>query len=234
LWGYVYGNIWQTNAYLLDDRNAKRPAFNWLISYMNSPFRPKPVSPVNVTGTPRNPLLIWHPYDTTATSYRVQLSPSSAFTSFILDTVVTDTLLQIDSLSASLRLYWRVSATSSTGTGEYSNAVSFVTGTQIVSVSQSDTHPVQYALFQNYPNPFNPSTVISYVIPKAAYVHLAVYNVLGQQVATLVDEELRANNYQFTWTPSRLSSGIYFYRILVRPQDNIAVFTDVKKLLLMK
>ena len=228
LWGYVYGNIWQTNAYLLNERNAKRPVFTWLISYMNSPYRPKPISPVNVTGTPMNPLLVWHPNDTSATSYRVQLSSTSTFTSMILDTVVTDTLLQIDSLAAKLRVYWRVSASNSIGTSEYSIAVGFVTGTQIVSVLQTDAQPAQFVLLQNYPNPFNPTTTIAYAIPSTSYVSLKVYNILGVEVATLFDGIHHSGQYKATFDATRLATGVYFYRL------SAGNFVETKKLMLLK
>jgi hypothetical protein len=234
LWGYVYGNIWQTYGYLLNERNAKRPAFNWLVSYVNSPYRPKLVSPVSIGGVARNPLLVWHPNDTSATSYRVQLSPTTSFASCILDTVVTDTLLQVDSLAANLRVYWRVSASNNLGTSEYSPSAYFVTGTQIVSVSQSDVQPAQFALFQNYPNPFNPSTTISYALPKTAYVQIGIYDVLGRQVELLVDGVQPASIYHILWTPSQLSSGMYFCRIQTRADDNSTEFTAMRKLLLMK
>jgi endo-1,4-beta-xylanase len=234
LWGYVYGSIWQTNAYLLNDRNAKRPAFTWLISSMNSPYRPKPVSPVNVTGTPRNPLLVWHPNDTIATTYRVQLSETSAFATCLLDTVVADTLLKIDSLAANLRVYWRVCALNNAGSSEYSIAVGFVTGEQLVSVPQSDAQPAQYTLFQNYPNPFNPTTTISYDIPNTAYVTLDIYDVLGRVVAHLVNSVQVAKRYSVQWNPSHLGSGVYFCRIQAARMDGSIDYNSVKKLIYMK
>jgi len=71
----------------------------------------------------------------------------------------------------------------------------------------------KYELSQNYPNPFNPETRISYEIAKAGHVKLAVYNVLGQKVADLVDEHKVANTYRVTFDASNLTSGVYFYRL---------------------
>ncbi len=89
-----------------------------------------------------------------------------------------------------------------------------------VSVEDDETAnvPRVYDLFQNYPNPFNPSTLINYQIPNADYVTLIVYDVLGNKVATLVDEEKSAGSYEVKFSAiggdaSALSSGIYFYRI---------------------
>lgn len=90
------------------------------------------------------------------------------------------------------------------------------------------TVPNFYALGQNYPNPFNPSTKIQYAIPKAGSVQLVVYDILGQQVATLVNEYKTAGIYTVDFNASSLSSGIYFYKI------KSGSFTDTKKMLLVK
>jgi hypothetical protein len=88
--------------------------------------------------------------------------------------------------------------------------------------------PMKFTLGQNYPNPFNPSTKIEYTIPTASSVTLQIYNLLGQVVATLVDERQEANSYVKEFDASRLSSGIYFYQI------NAGNFNATKKMILMK
>jgi len=95
-------------------------------------------------------------------------------------------------------------------------------------VKEVDGLPVTYKLDQNYPNPFNPSTVINFTIPKAGNVTLKVYNTLGQEVATLVNEYKNASNYQVTFNANNLSSGIYFYTI------NAGDFSLTKKMMLIK
>ncbi len=72
---------------------------------------------------------------------------------------------------------------------------------------------VSYALGQNYPNPFNPSTVISYSVPEAGMVKLAVFNTLGEEIATLVNGQKDAGNYEVTFDAKQLPSGAYFYRL---------------------
>ena len=91
-----------------------------------------------------------------------------------------------------------------------------------------DLTPYAYQLEQNYPNPFNPSTVIKYSIPEAGFVTLKVFNLLGQEVATLVNNEQATGVYQATFDASQLSSGIYFYSLETKN------FTSTKKMLLMK
>lgn len=88
--------------------------------------------------------------------------------------------------------------------------------------------PREYSLEQNYPNPFNPSTKISYTIPEAGFVKLSVYNLLGEEVASLVKGYQEAEKYEVNFDASGLSSGIYVYKI------ELAGFTASRKLVLMK
>ncbi|MBI4548545.1 MAG: T9SS type A sorting domain-containing protein [Ignavibacteriae bacterium] len=88
--------------------------------------------------------------------------------------------------------------------------------------------PSHFALEQNYPNPFNPSTIIRYQLPVTGYVTLKVYNVLGQEVATLVNEVKQPGRYSVEWNGSGHPSGVYLYRLHVRK------FSETKKLLLVK
>jgi hypothetical protein len=73
--------------------------------------------------------------------------------------------------------------------------------------------PVQYTLEQNYPNPFNPSTTIQFALPQQHEVRLTVYNMLGQEVATLVNGVMEAGVHTMKFDASRLASGVYLYRI---------------------
>ena len=88
--------------------------------------------------------------------------------------------------------------------------------------------PATYKLEQNYPNPFNPTTMINYSVAKAGFVKIKVYDVLGREVATLVNENKPVGNYSIQFNASKLVSGIYFYRI---DTDN---FVQTKKMILMK
>ncbi len=88
--------------------------------------------------------------------------------------------------------------------------------------------PSQFRLYQNYPNPFNPSTVITFDMPKDGFVSLKVYNAIGQEVASLIDGNIKAGVYQKVFNASSLPSGIYFYKLVT---DN---FSDVRKMSLIK
>jgi hypothetical protein len=88
--------------------------------------------------------------------------------------------------------------------------------------------PSLFRLYQNYPNPFNPSTVISFDMPKDGFASLKIYNSIGQEVATLIDGNIKAGVYNKAFNASNLPSGIYFYKLVT---DN---FSDVKKMSLIK
>ena len=92
----------------------------------------------------------------------------------------------------------------------------------------SQNQPKQYALYSNYPNPFNPSTVISYAIPADGFVTLKVYDLLGREVASLVNEKKEQGIYSVNFDASSLSTGVYLYKLQVNN------FTSVKKMILIK
>jgi hypothetical protein len=88
--------------------------------------------------------------------------------------------------------------------------------------------PVKYELLQNYPNPFNPSTNIEFSIPKSQFVTLIIYNLLGQEVITLVSDKLDAGSYTYSWDAGQLASGIYLYKL------QAGSFQKILKLVLIK
>ncbi|MBI4430060.1 MAG: T9SS type A sorting domain-containing protein [Ignavibacteriales bacterium] len=92
--------------------------------------------------------------------------------------------------------------------------------------------PTEFSLSQNFPNPFNPNTVIRYQIPSLSAVRLKIFDVLGREVATLVNEEQPAGVYQAEWD-ARVSSGVYFYR-LEAIGKGVVMFVETKKMVLKR
>jgi hypothetical protein len=108
--------------------------------------------------------------------------------------------------------------------------ITFVDYTIPTSVNDSRTGqiPEKFILEQNYPNPFNPTTQINYSVPQSSYVGLKVYNLLGQEVKSLVEGFRQRGNYTVTFDSRGLSSGVYLYRITA------GSFMDTKKTMLLK
>lgn len=101
--------------------------------------------------------------------------------------------------------------------------------TVLTSIQQTSTQtPDAYKLSQNYPNPFNPSTSINFDIVDKGFVSLKVYDMLGREVANLVNKELKSGSYTYNFNASRLNSGIYFYKL------QTGNFVETKKMILVK
>jgi len=103
-----------------------------------------------------------------------------------------------------------------------------VSNTEITSLGENNTNPVDFKLNQNYPNPFNPSTTISYTLTSESFVTVKVINMLGEEVATLVNDFNQAGEHKVNFNATGLTSGIYFYII------KAGEFSDVKKMTILK
>ncbi|GEM_PF-2802038 len=123
------------------------------------------------------------------------------------------------------------------GTGGTSIYIAFARATGTIDntlvgtttgITEKNLVPSAYALSQNYPNPFNPSTNFSYQVGKLSFVSVKIYDVLGREVATLVNESKQAGTYPATWNATGFGSGIYFCKM------QSGSFTDTKKILLVK
>jgi hypothetical protein len=97
-----------------------------------------------------------------------------------------------------------------------------------VNTGKTISTVTSYSVSQNYPNPFNPSTTIRYQIPKPGLVTLKVYDILGREVATLVNENKGEGSYEFAFNASKFASGVYIYQL--RVNDYVAS----KKMILLK
>jgi len=106
-----------------------------------------------------------------------------------------------NNLSRSNTFYYRLKQVDTDGDFEYS---------EIIEV---ELIPLQFTLFQNYPNPFNPETIIKFTMPKKSFVSLKVFDILGAEVATLINEEKPAGTFEVKFSEAKLASGIYIYRL---------------------
>ena len=109
-----------------------------------------------------------------------------------------------------------------------SGTVLHTTNGGVSSVDDETTQPTEFILEQNYPNPFNPRTVISYQLPVCSEITLKVYDVLGNEIATLVNEEKPGGRYEVEFNASALPSGVYFYQL------KASNYIETKKMLLLK
>lgn len=107
---------------------------------------------------------------------------------------------------------------------------SFLVSGNISTKSEENPRPQSYSLSQNYPNPFNPETAIEYELPKASFVRMELFDMIGRNVATLVNEIQRAGRYRVSVVATRyaLASGVYFYRL------SADAFISTKKMMLLK
>ena len=121
-------------------------------------------------------------------------------------------------------LEYRLKQIDYNGSHQYSN-----------EVSVEIFNPLEFKLYQNYPNPFNPNTTIKYSVPQSAQVQIKVFDVLGKELKTLVSGKKSAGNYELAWNASDLPSGVYFYQLIVTPDDGqTGGFFETKKMILMK
>jgi type IX secretion system substrate protein len=141
------------------------------------------------------------------------VDPSVIPHSVSIDSIYEDTQVYGD-----IHDYTRIDISDNTGLGLYQPG--FVSGeidirmpTGINDGPGSLSLPTEFALEQNYPNPFNPTTVISFALPTASQVHLEVFNILGQNVKTLIDQPMSAGWHEVDFEGGELPSGIYFYRL---------------------
>lgn len=120
------------------------------------------------------------------------------------------------------------------GTAVFSGYSAFGKGLLSSIKSNSEIIPGEFALYQNYPNPFNPSTTIRYGLPSPSRVSLKIYNILGQQIAEIIQKEQSEGSYEVLWIAD-VASGLYFYRLdAVSMTDPNKKYSQLKKMVLLR
>lgn len=187
---------------------------------------PQNLSVSNVSDVSAN--ISWHsPLNNDITSYRIYYGSGIDDYQFIdfID-VGSDTNFVVDGLNPSTN--YSVSVTNIDSDGNESWFSTIESFSTLVSSANDNELKYEFTLSQNYPNPFNPSSSINYGIAKRSLVELIVYDILGREISTLVDEVKQPGFYKVTFDGSSLSSGVYFYQLIAND------FIDTKKMVLIK
>jgi hypothetical protein len=170
------------------------------------PFPPTIISPVAATNVPVAPTFVWTKGVGTSFTARIIDGATSAT---VFDTTVTETTFVSSRWLAANKIYrWKVMAQNAYGGSDWSAEGSFRTA--LTLVERDGPIPTTYDLTQNYPNPFNPVTQIRFALPEYGHAQLRVYDILGRNVAVLVNEELSPGTYTATFDGDQLPSGTYF------------------------
>lgn len=165
--------------------------------------------------------------------HTLELSDDSLFSSISFNSgELNDTLFSLNELSSG-DYFWRVKSKTSDSTFRYSEQVFSFTISPSTFV-ENNYNPSDFILMNNYPNPFNPSTKISFSIPYKATVKLAVYNILGMEVAVIIDEQMSSGMYSLDFNADALPSGMYIYKLSAESVGGAGNFIQTKKMMLVK
>ncbi|MCX6149510.1 MAG: fibronectin type III domain-containing protein [Ignavibacteriales bacterium] len=178
-------------------------------------------SPNHGVGIPTtSPMLSWVIPTQTSTqlNYEIQYSKQQDMSDAITVNGIKSPSQIVSDLSANQEYYWRVRSVNDKGEASaYSEAGKFVVSS-VTAVEDKEVIPTKFNLSQNYPNPFNPATTIRFALPEASPVIVKIFNILGKEVKTLVNENMQAGNHLVVWngddeSGKTLPSGTYIYRI---------------------
>jgi hypothetical protein len=197
------------------------------------PEVPQPLEPTNgINEVPINLDFAWSSA-LYSNSYTLEIATDEEFTNVIyLGTEIIDTTQRVENLVFSQIYYWRILAENGNGVSQYSDVWNF--STTVTGIDNIVELPKEFALNQNFPNPFNPTTIIGYTIPQMGEifseqnVKLTIYDVLGKEVKTLVNEFKSAGKYEITFDASNLTSGVYYYQL------KVGEFIETRKMSLLK
>jgi hypothetical protein len=182
----------------------------------------------SVIGVPNSDVrFIWRHAQPSVDRYWFELAMDPQFSLTSIDSTLTDSTKLVETLLDGTRYYWRVRAGNADGWGPFSMARTFHVGPLDVRLLDAGV-PTTFALEQNYPNPFNPATGIRFQLPGASHVRLSVYDLLGREVAVLVDDRVGPGRYQVSFDGAGLSSGVYIYRLVA------GSFIESRRMLLTK
>jgi len=217
---------WRVNSTNAGGTSNFSNAFSFTTGFPNPPVLSYPVSLGNI---PLDTTFYWHS-SPAVISYDFMLARSADFAqnSIVVDSSgIADTSIVVTGLQVNTFHFWKVRAKNTYGLSKWSLVSSFRT-INTTGVEDEELTPANYALEQNYPNPFNPTTNFRFKISEAGLTTLKIYNLLGQEVAVVLDEYMNTGTYDIRFDATGLSSGMYLYRIRVNE------FSASKKMILVR
>jgi len=216
---FVFGDLAQSDTSII-------------FQYELEPLKPKSFNLILPQDTSAQTVttFLWHStyslnlYD--QIEYELLIASDEQFNNLVLGvSEITDTTYSIQLQNG--KYFWKVKAYTSSSTYTFSNVMSFVVNIPTDVNSEKDT-PLEFYLEQNFPNPFNPSTTISWQSPVGSHQTLKVFDVLGNEVATLVNEYKPAGMYNVQFTINNLASGVYLYKL------QAGEFVQARKMILLR
>ncbi len=167
--------------------------------------------------------------DTKAETYRIQISEDSTFSLPIVNKGNIYDTTYCCLLDTNKTFYWRVISVNDGGHSHWSNIWKFNTQSATgIQIQANNNLPQKFTLYQNYPNPFNPSTTITFDLPRQSEVTIKVFDLLGNEVETIISKKYSAGRHKLEWNARNYSSGIYLYKLTA---DN---YIGIKKFILLK
>jgi hypothetical protein len=193
------------------------------------PSVPNLIAPANSAVIDSSSALFeWEESHPQVSTYWFELDTTDQFTTAYVNTSVADISFLYSNLQYDKSYWWRVKAYNGAGWSDFSDVRTFTTVTPVSVNDDERLTPSEFSLDQNYPNPFNPSTKITYSVSQESPVTIKVFDLIGQEIAVLVDDVKEPGFYSVTFDALGLSSGVYIY------QMRAGNFTSVKKMSILK
>ena len=218
----------------IDDEDIRDTLMQRIINYFDVeppqlPSVPNLISPADSDVIDSlSALFVWEQSQPQVGTYWFELDTTDQFTTAYVNTRVQDTTFLYSNLLNNKTYWWRVGAYNCAGWSEFSEVRMFTTDSPVSVDDDEQLTPSEFRLDQNYPNPFNPSTKITYSVSKESPVTIKVFDLIGQEIAVLVDDVKEPGFYSVTFDALGLSSGVYIY------QMRAGNFTSIKKMSILK
>ncbi|MCK9280553.1 MAG: T9SS type A sorting domain-containing protein [Melioribacteraceae bacterium] len=219
---------WYVTANYGDGTSASSLHQDFTIFTSSLAVQPRIGGPDNLTVPVASPVLSWIVPFKTNTLYDLEVADNAGFDNKSVYTGINSTFKKVDELEKGKDYFWRVQGKDTEGnTTYYSGTGKFTIDASITSVEEQPI-PNEYSLEQNYPNPFNPTTVIQFNMPKSGLASLKIFDILGREIITLVNEIKEAGTHKVTWNGIGLASGVYIYKLTTGD------YSSIKKMALIK